>query len=256
MSLDEVAAIYLPLSRLLNLYIEASQALRRATATFLGSERPRVPFVIGARGQRRRGQEHDGARAAGAAVALAQPPAGGPGHDRRVPAAAAGAGSRAGSWTARAFRRATTCKRLVQFMADVKAGVPEVTAPVYSHLRLRRRGRPASGRAQARHRDRRGAERAADGRGARRAAAIAGFVSDFFDFSIYIDARGAGHRAVVRRAVPHAARHGLHRSVLVLPPLRVAVDARGDRDRARHLAVGERGEPAGERAAVTRRART
>src|SRR5687767_13092785 len=50
MSLDEVTAVYLPLARLLNLYIEASQALRRATATFLGTERPRVPFVIGLAG--------------------------------------------------------------------------------------------------------------------------------------------------------------------------------------------------------------
>src|SRR5687767_15921866 len=47
MSLDEVADIYLPLSRLLNLYVGASQNLRNATATFLGGDRPRVPFVIG-----------------------------------------------------------------------------------------------------------------------------------------------------------------------------------------------------------------
>src|SRR5688572_24462882 len=50
MSLDEVADIYLPLSRLLNLYVAATQNLRTATATFLGSERSRVPFVIGVAG--------------------------------------------------------------------------------------------------------------------------------------------------------------------------------------------------------------
>ena len=37
MSLDEVADIYLPLSRLLNLYVGATQNLHSATATFLGS---------------------------------------------------------------------------------------------------------------------------------------------------------------------------------------------------------------------------
>ena len=36
-SLDEVADVYLPLSRLLNLYVGATQNLHRATATFLGS---------------------------------------------------------------------------------------------------------------------------------------------------------------------------------------------------------------------------
>src|SRR5687768_11451918 len=47
MSLDEVSEIYLPLSRLLNLYVAATQNLYNATATFLGTDSPRVPFVIG-----------------------------------------------------------------------------------------------------------------------------------------------------------------------------------------------------------------
>jgi type I pantothenate kinase len=50
MSLDEVADIYLPLSRLLNLYVGAAQSLHRATATFVGSDSPRVPYVIGLAG--------------------------------------------------------------------------------------------------------------------------------------------------------------------------------------------------------------
>ena len=45
MSLDEVADIYLPLSRLLNLYVAATQNLHAASATFLGTDTPRVPFV-------------------------------------------------------------------------------------------------------------------------------------------------------------------------------------------------------------------
>ena len=76
MSLDEVTAIYLPLARLLNLYIEASQALSRATATFLGSRPPSRAVRDRARRQRGRGQEHRGARPAGAAGAMAQPSAG------------------------------------------------------------------------------------------------------------------------------------------------------------------------------------
>ena len=45
MSLDEVADVYLPLSRLLNLYVWATHNLHQATATFVGSDAPRVPFA-------------------------------------------------------------------------------------------------------------------------------------------------------------------------------------------------------------------
>ena len=48
--LDEVAAVYLPLSRLLNLYVSAVQDLHRVSATFLGAFAPKVPYVIGVAG--------------------------------------------------------------------------------------------------------------------------------------------------------------------------------------------------------------
>ena len=48
--LDEVAAVYLPLSRLLNLYVSATQDLHRVSATFLGAGAPKVPYVIGVAG--------------------------------------------------------------------------------------------------------------------------------------------------------------------------------------------------------------
>ena len=48
--LDEVATVYLPLSRLLNLYISATQDLHRVSATFLGTIAPKVPYVIGIAG--------------------------------------------------------------------------------------------------------------------------------------------------------------------------------------------------------------
>jgi type I pantothenate kinase len=46
-SLAEVEQIYLPMSRLLNLYVAATQDLYRATSTFLGHLAPKVPYVIG-----------------------------------------------------------------------------------------------------------------------------------------------------------------------------------------------------------------
>ena len=46
-NLDEVVAIYLPLSRLLNLYVAATQSLFRATQEFLGGNQHKVPYIIG-----------------------------------------------------------------------------------------------------------------------------------------------------------------------------------------------------------------
>ena len=49
-SMDEVISIYLPLSRLLGLYVIAQQQLYQATNKFLGHNPPKVPYVIGIAG--------------------------------------------------------------------------------------------------------------------------------------------------------------------------------------------------------------
>ena len=49
-SLEEVVAIYLPLSRLLSLYVAATQGLFKATQRFLLAEDGKVPYVIGLAG--------------------------------------------------------------------------------------------------------------------------------------------------------------------------------------------------------------
>ena len=46
-SMAEVVDIYLPLSRLLNLYVAATQSLFRATQEFLGGNQHKVPYIIG-----------------------------------------------------------------------------------------------------------------------------------------------------------------------------------------------------------------
>ncbi len=48
--MDEVASVYLPLSRLLNLYVSATQDLHKVSATFLGTIAPKVPYVVGIAG--------------------------------------------------------------------------------------------------------------------------------------------------------------------------------------------------------------
>ena len=49
-SLDEIAEIYLPLSRLLAMYVEATQQLHSATQKFLGTTNGKVPYIIGIAG--------------------------------------------------------------------------------------------------------------------------------------------------------------------------------------------------------------
>src|SRR6266446_4633710 len=50
LDMAEVEEIYLPLSRLLSLYVAATQRLFRAQQNFLGTEDTKVPFVIGVAG--------------------------------------------------------------------------------------------------------------------------------------------------------------------------------------------------------------
>ena len=130
------------------------------------------------------------------------------------------------------FPESYDVRRLVRFLADVKSGVPEVQAPVYSHLRYD----IVAGEYQTvRHPDVvivEGLERAADG-------CQPGRPSDA-DVRVRLlrlrDLRGrAGdrHRAVVRRALPRVAGDGLQEPFVLFPPLRGADQRAGDRDRAR-----------------------
>src|SRR5690606_19791069 len=50
LSVEEVETIYLPLSRLLNLYVAAAQKLHAVSSTFLGRTDCKVPFIIGVAG--------------------------------------------------------------------------------------------------------------------------------------------------------------------------------------------------------------
>jgi len=71
LDISEVEEIYLPLSRLLSLYVAATQRLFRAQQGFLGTEDAKMPYIIGSADPSRRQVDH-GARAAGVARALAE----------------------------------------------------------------------------------------------------------------------------------------------------------------------------------------
>ncbi|MEQ1575438.1 MAG: type I pantothenate kinase, partial [Vicinamibacterales bacterium] len=185
-SLDEVTDIYLPLSRLLNLYVGATQNLHRATGTFLGADGLRVPYVIGVAGSVAVGKSTT-SRILKALLSHW------PSHPRvdvvttdgfllpQKVLEARGLAERKG------FPESYDVRRLVRFMSDVKSGMPEVAAPIYSHLLYD----VVSGECQTvRQPDIvivEGLNVLQTGSG-RAGKPLPMFVSDFFDMSIYVDA--------------------------------------------------------------------
>ncbi|GAA1356747.1 type I pantothenate kinase [Streptomyces beijiangensis] len=137
--LDEVRDIYLPLSRLLNLYVQASDSLRGSLNTFLGDAgnghgtQHGTPFVIGVAGSVAVGKSTV-ARLLQALLARW------PEHPRVELVTTDGflyplAELKKRDLVARkGFPESYDRRALTRFVADIKAGKDEVSAPVYSHL--------------------------------------------------------------------------------------------------------------------------
>ena len=178
--LDEVTDIYLPLSRLLNLHVRAAAALFQATDSFLGKPGARVPYVIGIAGSVAVGKSTT-ARILQALLARWPDT---PRVDlvttdsfllpNRVLAAR-------GLMNRKGFPESYDLRALVQFVADVKSGRDEVTAPVYSHLTYDLL--PGEVKVV-----RRPEIVIVEGLNVLQTREGRVFVSDFFDFSIYVDA--------------------------------------------------------------------
>jgi type I pantothenate kinase len=185
-SIADVETIYLPLSRLLNLHVAATQTLHKAADTFLGTPASITPYVIGVAGSVAVGKSTL-ARILQALLGRW------PDHPRvdlvttdgflfpnRILEAR-------GLLERKGFPESYDVRRLMQFMTDVKAGVPSVEAPVYSHQSYD----IVDGASQVVDRpdilivEGLNVLQTRDGQAGR---PLRLFVSDFFDFSIYMDA--------------------------------------------------------------------
>ena len=182
--LDEVAAVYLPLTRLLNLYVSATQNLHKVSATFLGTLSPKVPYVIGVAGSVAVGKSTF-ARILQALLARW------PDHPKVDLITTDGflhpnhVLEERGIMNRKGFPESYDTRALLKFLRDLKSGQETLDAPVYSHvvydivegesvtvrqpdililegLNVLQVGAPGNEATE--------------------------FVSDYFDFSIYVDA--------------------------------------------------------------------
>lgn len=132
-SMQEVAEIYLPLTRLISMYADAARNLHQSTNAFLHSAVDKVPFIIGIAGSVAVGKS---TTARILRTLLAQ----GPSRPKvdlittdgfLYPNAVL---IERELMHRKGFPESYDVRRLIRFLADVKSGRPEVVAPVYSHV--------------------------------------------------------------------------------------------------------------------------
>src|SRR6266446_4572358 len=188
LDLKEVEDIYLPLSRLLSIYVDAMQRLYFAQRQFLGIQDRKVPYIIGVAGSR-------------AVVAAAE---GRPGHDRRLSVSqcrAGTAGHDAEEGLSGELRPADAVGLSQRHQGRAAAGASTgLFAPD-----LRHRAEPMGRDRPARHPDRRRRQRIANRPTAARRQGGACRVGLLRFLGLH-RRRRAGTARMVCEALPHAAR--------------------------------------------------
>jgi len=133
LDMNEVTEVYLPLSRLLTLYVAAARRLHASTSAFLGSSTSSTPFVIGVAGSVAVGKSTVARLLRELMSRWDDTP--------RVelittdgflfPNAEL---ERRGLMERKGFPESYDRRALLRFVSQVKSGVAEVRAPFYSHL--------------------------------------------------------------------------------------------------------------------------
>ena len=133
LSLDEVSTIYLPLTRLINYYIEEN--LRRQTVLnrFLGGQHPKVPYIISIAGSVAVGKS--------TSARILQSLLSNWPHLRKVDLITTDGFlypleklQKDDLLHKKGFPVSYDTPKLIRFLADIKSGKPHVSAPIYSHL--------------------------------------------------------------------------------------------------------------------------
>ncbi|HCE1882650.1 type I pantothenate kinase [Vibrio parahaemolyticus] len=185
LTMEEAVEIYLPLSRLLNLYVQARQSRNSVLQQFLNTEEHAPPFVIGIAGSVAVGKSTT-ARILKALLSrwenhpkVALVTTDGFLYPKKVL-------EERGIMHRKGFPESYDIKRLVEFVSDVKAGKPNLEVPVYSHItyditdELKKVDRPDVLVIEGLNVLQSGMDYPHDPHRV--------FVSDFLDFSIYVDA--------------------------------------------------------------------
>ncbi len=133
LDMKEVEEVYLPVSHLLSLYANQTQKLHSAASNFLGEKTAKTPFIIGIAGSVAVGKS----TVARLLKELMSRWDGTPKVELVTtdgflyPNAEL---ERRGILDRKGFPESYDRKRLLKFVSDIKSGVERVTAPVYSHL--------------------------------------------------------------------------------------------------------------------------